>query len=239
MKNRDARILFFDIEATSLEASFGHVLCFGYKYAGDKKTRVISVDDFPTPAAGQEPDANLLPAVHDLLTNKADIIVSYFGKEYDRKFLNTRMLMVGLKPLPPLRSEHVDLYFTARSNLKLHSGRLQGLSESLGCPLSKTPVRADTWRRAMRGDAKAMAYVIDHCKLDVDILEWCYMKLRPFIRQHPPRNADRAACRVCGGDSWESKGLRYRYGQTDRRLQCRGCGAWTYENAATKKVVAA
>lgn len=236
---KDARVMLFDIEATSLEASFGHTLCFGYKYLGASTTKVISLADFPAPKMGDEPDANLLPAVHDLLTNKADIIITYYGKEYDRKFLNTRMLMVGLTPLPPLKTEHIDLYFTAKGNLKLHSHRLQSVSEALGCPMSKTPVRADTWRRAMRGDAKAMAYVIHHCKLDVDILEWCYMKLRPFIRQHPPRNANRNTCRVCDASAWQSKGLRYRYGQIDRRLQCQQCGAWMYENVATKKPVKA
>lgn len=227
---REPKIMLFDIEASSLEASFGHTLCFGYKYLGAKRAKVLSLADFNTPGPGKEPDANLLPKVHDLLTNRADIIITYYGKEYDRKFLNTRMLMVGLAPLPPLSSEHIDLYFTARGNLKLHSNRLQAVSEALGCPMSKTPVRADTWRLAQRGDPKAMAYVVKHCRLDVDILEWCYMKLRPFVRQHPPRSADRGACRVCAGTSWENLGTRFRYGQQDRRLRCRGCGAWKYEN---------
>jgi len=160
------------------------VLCFGYKLLGGK-TQVPSLADFPRPSKKEEPDARLLKFVHKVLTEDADIIVSWYGKEYDRKFLNSRMLMVGLPPLPPLNSEHVDLYFTARGNLKLHANRLQSVSEALGCPYSKTPVRADIWRMAMREDPQAMRYIIDHCKRDVDILVWCYMKLRPFVRQHP------------------------------------------------------
>lgn len=231
------KIMLFDIEATSLNASFGHVLCFGYKYLGDKRAKVLSLADFPTPAKGEEPDANLLPAIHDLLTNHADIIITYYGKEYDRKFLNTRMLMVGLPTLPPLNTEHIDLYFTARGNLKLHSNRLQSVSEALGCPKSKTPVRADTWRKAMRDDAAAMKYVIDHCRLDVDILEWCYLKLRPFIRRHPPLSADAKACRACGTTKFLSNGTRFRFGQLDRRMQCSGCGQWRFENVKREKVV--
>lgn len=232
-----ARILIFDIEATALNASFGHVLAFGYKYLDAKRAHVLSIEDFPT-RKGEEPDARLLRRIHEILTNEADVVVTYYGKEYDRKFLNTRMLMVGLTPLPPLSSEHVDLYFTQRANLKLHSGRLQGLSEALGCPMSKTPVRADVWRQAMRGDKKALAYVIEHCRLDVLILEWAYLKLRPFVRQHPPVVDDPEACRVCGSDKWRSNGFRFRMGARQRRLQCQGCGAWTYQNAKGRQIAA-
>jgi hypothetical protein len=191
---------------------------------------VISLADYPTRGTRREPDERLVTRMHDVLTNEADILVTYYGKEYDRKFLNTRMLMAGLPPLPPLSSEHVDLYFTSRGTLKLHSNRLQAVSEALGCPMSKTPVRADVWRYAQRGDPKAMAYVIDHCRLDVDILEWCYMKLRAYVRQHPPITANRGDCRVCGTNRWKSQGRRTRMGRVDRRLRCGGCGAWTYTN---------
>lgn len=244
-----ARVMLFDIEATDLEASFGHTLCFGYMYLGDKHAKVISVVDYKA-KPNEEPDAALMRKVHDLITNHADIIVTYYGKEYDRKFLNTRMLMSGLPPLPPLGGEHVDLYFTARGNLKLHSNRLQAVSESLECPLSKTSVRADVWRRAqqhamalhLRGrstDAHrtALAYVVEHCKLDVEILKWCYLKLRPFVRQHPPVTAEAGDCRACGARSWRSNGFRYRAGGKHRRLQCQACGYWAYQNPATGKMV--
>lgn len=230
-----ARVLIFDIEATSLNASFGHMLCFGYKYLGDKRPKVISLADFRTPPAGAEPDLYLTRRVHEIITNEADILVTYYGKEYDRKFINTRALMADLPPLPPLSAEHVDLYFTTRGNLKLHSNRLQALSEALGCPWSKTPVRADTWRRAMRGDPKAMKYVIDHCRLDVDILEWCYLKLRPCVRQHPPLSAAAGACRSCGADRWVSNGRRFRLGEQQHRMQCQGCGAWKYVKVTLTK----
>jgi len=202
----------------------------GYRYNDRKRTDVPTIYDYPA-KKGEEPDAGLMRHLHDLITNKADILVSWYGKEYDRKFLNARMLMAGLAPMPPLSGEHVDLYFTYRANLKLHSGRLQGVSEALGCPISKTPVRADVWRNAQRGDRKAVRYVVDHCDRDVNILHWLYGRLRPFVRQHPPVSADPGACRVCGGVAWRSNGMRYRMGAIQRRLQCGGCGAWTYRNA--------
>jgi len=231
-----ARIVFFDIEATGLDAAFGHVLAFGYKTFGEPRAHVLSLHDVPKPKPGAEPDSRLLRRIHTILTHEADVIVSFYGKEYDRKFLNTRMLMSGLPPLPPLSSEHVDLYYTVRNNLKLHSNRLQGVSEALGCPMSKSPVRADTWRLATRGDREAMREVVEHCRLDVEILEWCYRRLRPFIRQHPPVTPYREACRVCGSTQWQSKGWRFRMGGRHQRLQCQGCGAWTYRTETGRQV---
>jgi uncharacterized protein YprB with RNaseH-like and TPR domain len=220
----------YDIEASSLEASFGHALCMGYRYNDPKYAKVITIYDCP-PKKGEEPDAGLMRRLHNLITNEADILVSWYGKEYDRKFLNSRMLMAGLPPMPPLNAEHIDLYYTYRGNLKLHSGRLQGVSESLGCPISKTAVRADVWRRAQRGDRAAMAYIVDHCKRDVDILHWLYGKLRPFVRQHPPVSTTGGACRVCGSLQSISQGYRLTHGLHGAiikpRRQCKGCGAWS------------
>lgn len=230
-----ARILIFDLEATALNASFGHALCVGYMYLNDKQATVITTDDFPA-LPGEEPDAGLMRRMHTLLRDEADILVTYYGKEYDRKFLNTRMLLAGLPPLPPLSAEHVDLYFTVRGNLRLHSNRLQALSETLGCPKSKTAVRADVWRAAMRGDSKALAYVVQHCKLDVEILKWCYMKLRGFVRQHPPVTVEKEACVTCGVKDWESRGRRFVRGEEQQRNRCRRCGRYSYIKLNGKRV---
>jgi uncharacterized protein YprB with RNaseH-like and TPR domain len=232
-----ARILHFDIEATALNASFGHTLCIGYRYdhEGTKATKVDTIYDYPADP-GEEPDAGLLRRFHGIITDETDIVVTWYGKEYDRKFLNTRMLMAGLPPMPPLSQEHIDLYYTARGNLALHSNRLQGMSEALGCPFTKTPVRADVWRMAMRGDRKALDYVVKHCRIDVNILKWAYDLLRPYVRQHPPVTTASGACRVCGADSWEKRGRRFTMGALHSRARCNGCGAWTYFNAKGKQV---
>ena len=224
---RNARVLIWDIEATDLEASFGHCLCIGYKWLGQKKTHVMSLYDFPKVTdPAKEPDIHLMRAFHKLLVEQADVLVSFYGKEFDRKFINTRMILAGLPPLPPLSSEHVDLYYTCRGNLKMHSNRLQAVSETLGCPTSKTPVRADIWRRAQRGHTPAVKYVIDHCKRDVDILEWTYLKLRGFIRQHP-RVGPADTCRNCGGTRFQFRGYTVNgKGEKLRRRQCQQCGRW-------------
>ena len=41
-------IILFDIETTNLKANFGHILCFGYKELGSKRTKVLSISDYPS-----------------------------------------------------------------------------------------------------------------------------------------------------------------------------------------------
>lgn len=223
----DPRIIIFDIESTHLKANFGYCLCFGYKQLGASKTTVLSIADYPKHAKDPTNDAALMKDARQVLTDEADIIVSFYGKEFDRKFLNTRMLLAGLAPLPPLRSEHVDLYYTARYNLALHSNRLAVVAETLGCPMKKTPLTGPIWIKAMSGDRRAISYIEEHCARDVDVLEWCYMKLRPFIRQHPPAG-QYGTCRVCGENSWQRRGRAITTNRTPKvRIQCRECGAWS------------
>ena len=222
------RVLIFDIEATDLEASFGFTLCIGYKWLGESKTHVVSLTDFPKVTdPAKEPDIHLMKFFHKLITDEADIIVSYYGKGFDWKFLNTRMLLAGLPPMPPLGMHHIDMYYTAKFNLKLHSNRLQAVSETLGCPVSKTPVRADVWRKAQRGHKESVAYVIEHCKRDIEVLEWVYLKLRGFIRQHPLMGAVEA-CKNCASVKFQFRGYTTNSkGVVSRRRQCNGCGFWS------------
>lgn len=221
-----SRIVLFDIESTHLKADFGYCICFGYKYLGEKKTTVLSVLDFPRHKSDPTNDAPLMRRVHNILTNHADIIVTYYGKGFDRKFLNTRMMMAGLKPLPPLGYEHVDLYFTARANLALHSNRLASVAAALGCPIEKTALDGPTWTRAMAGNRSAIKYIIEHCKRDVDVLEYCYKKLRPYVRQHP-HVAARTSCRSCGSTDAQNRGFTIaKVGGRMIRKQCKRCGAW-------------
>ena len=226
-----ARIMFFDIEATHLKANFGYCLCFGYKMLGERKAHVLAITDYKKQHKSDPTnDTKLMRDVHAKLTNDADIICTFYGKEFDRKFLNTRMLLAGLPPLPPLNSEHIDLYFTARGNLALHSNRLAVVADTLGCPMQKTPLSGPIWMKAMAGHIESIEYIKDHCTRDVDVLEFCYGKLRGFVRTHPRVHlADAEACRVCGNlDRFQRRGFSIVKGyKPKQRLQCMECGTWT------------
>ncbi len=213
------KILFFDIES-GLHADFTPLVTFGYQWEDnrrdDHETHTITPIDF---------DGNyreFLLEVHRILSS-ADTWVTYFGKGFDLKMLNSYFLEAGLEPLPPI--QHVDLYFTVRNNLLLHSHRLENVARFLGCPYEKTDILPRTWRAAFAGEREAVEYIRDHCLRDVQILAWIYPKLRPFVRLHP-RVGEIGACRFCGTDALQRRGYNITKNGRKQRVQCVACGAW-------------
>src|SRR5438105_3181353 len=100
----DPKILFWDIESTQLDADFGFMLAFGYKFQHDKKPTVISVTERPN--TDGEPDSNVVRDAYQVLSS-ADMWCTFYGKGFDVKFLKSRMFGLGMT-LPPI--PHVDLY---------------------------------------------------------------------------------------------------------------------------------
>jgi uncharacterized protein YprB with RNaseH-like and TPR domain len=223
-----SKVLLLDIEASSLEADFGHCYCFGYKWLGEKRPRILSMTDYAKPCTTCKrvdtmSDKRLMQTVYPLMS-QADVWVGWYSKGYDIRFLNTRMLDAGLPPLPPVA--HVDLYWTARWQLKLSSNRLASVQDFLQLKASKTPLNKRVWRQAQAGHGPSLRYIEEHCLADVEVLEQAYEKLRPLVRSHPHVRGQ-GPCRVCGSEKLQRRGLavgtwvkpRYRY-------QCQECGAW-------------
>lgn len=229
---RTKKILFYDIESTDLDADFGHMLAFGYKFLGDAKPTVLSMLDtnITCSACGKvdaTSDAALVKQIIPII-NSADVIVSWFGKGFDIKFINTRILDANLPPLANV--PHIDLYFTARGNLKLTSNRLASVQDFLQLPTSKTPLTKRVWRRAQAGDINSIKYIVEHCEADVQVLQEAYERLKPYVRMHPHMGGTRGACRTCGA-RMASKGLVNYGGIRYRRVSCTACGRYDREKA--------
>lgn len=164
---------FFDIEATNLSASIGEMLSASVKTYRDPEVwsvwQAIPEDDG---------DRTLVVNVRDYLET-FDYVCTFYGTGYDIPFLNTRLLIHGERPLAQIR--HLDLYYVARHNLKLHSNRLAVVEETLLGEGTKTRVLGPVWTKAQRGDRDAMKYIVDHCELDVIALESAFERLRGFV----------------------------------------------------------
>jgi uncharacterized protein YprB with RNaseH-like and TPR domain len=227
-----SKVIIFDIEATNLDADFGYVLCFGYKECRltsdgliEGPTKVLTIHDYPGERVTD--DSKLMAKAHEVIS-EADVLVTYYGKEFDLKFLNTRMILSGLPPLPPLGESHLDLYYTVRNNFTLHSKRLGNVAEYLRCPIEKTQVKGNYWVEAMAGDPKALEYIKDHCYKDVEILYWLFLTLRPYIRKFPRVwPIDQEKCASCG-HPMQRRGRHVRGANLYHRLWCPKCGRWDY-----------
>lgn len=213
------KILFYDIEATNLSASMGYVLAIGYKFLGDKKVTVLTLDQYPGKKTTD--DSELLKAF-EKIHNSADMVCYHFGEFYDEPFLNTRRLIHGMKRLNQVAM--VDTWRIAKKKLKFHSNRLDAIARALGCPYQKTALDGTAWIDASAGDKKALKYIAHHCKMDVLVLEWCYNKIKSMWDRHPAVYGSYGNCNSCGGKGFKSEGIRATIKKTYRRLICKKCG---------------
>lgn len=160
------KVVFFDIEAGGLKAPFDQVLCACFK-PYQKKPYALSRSPKDTT------DKKLCQQIKQEL-EKYDVIVTYYGLNYDKPFVNSRLLKHKLKPLK--RQLHIDCYRIAKKLFKftLHSRRLVTICEHLGIK-GKTRVEPDLWEKmkyaAEAEKGKCLKEIVNHCLWDVKTLE--------------------------------------------------------------------
>jgi DNA polymerase elongation subunit (family B) len=226
----EARILFWDIEASTLEAEWGRIFCIGYKFLGDKKPTIISCLDAPDYEDNPGSDRYVLEEFSKVYS-AAHITVAHYGRKYDLPYVQTRLLFHGLPVLPP--TPMCDTWRVARDNLKLKSNRLANIVDFLDVT-QKTPLRPSVWRAAAAGHKPSLRYIEDHCLADIEALADTYIRLRPLMTRHP--NVNIAALNLMGLDACPNCGAgaerlqrRGRYVSLARvcaRFQCQSCGSW-------------
>lgn len=237
------KILIYDIEtAPDLIYAFGtrevnalkivresYILCFAYKWFGEKTTRVVALPDFKSYyRKNPHCDAKVIRKLHALFS-EADIVIAHNGDKFDQRRSQARFLMHGLGPPSPYRS--IDTLKIARKYFALPSNRLDALGEALGVGRKSKHEGLETWFGCMDGDEKSWRIMKRYNRQDVKLLEEVYLKLRPWFAQHPNLTvfSGAAACPKCGSGRMESKGWRRTQVYSYRRLRCLGCGGWHHE----------
>lgn len=174
------RIGFWDIEAGGLSGTFAGLLVVGFKEAGKgKPVTILRIDESSTYKKEPWNDKEIAYEAKKEL-EKFDILVSYNGISYDTRFLDTRLVYHGIKPLST-EIKHCDLYKTVRGRLKLHSNRLEAVLSHLATPDRKTPLTAHVWQRGVAGSKPDLDLIVDHNKQDVIALEQAFNKLASLI----------------------------------------------------------
>lgn len=172
------RIGFLDIEATSLNASFGFMLTYCIKpLGGPVLKRAVQRKDI---LSGKFDRGLCQQFIED--ATQFDRVVTYYGSRYDVPFIRTRCLTHNLD-FPAMGSVfHTDAYYAVRARLKLHSNRLEAACTALGIPSKGHKLSPMVWRDAGTGEKKALAHVLAHNVEDVESLEALWIRLRGCIR---------------------------------------------------------
>ncbi len=179
-KDESLNMGFFDIETTSFEANSGFLTCWALKRRGEKKIRGSRITRDEIFAGPKVQDRRIMEdLVEELKT--IDILVTYYGTGFDVKFIRSRALFHDLYFPPYGTVYNFDVYYRARSLLKLHRSSLDASTRFLGIP-GKTHPNIDDWMRARYGEKKALKFVWDHCVADIEILEGLYYKLEDYSK---------------------------------------------------------
>jgi predicted RNA-binding Zn-ribbon protein involved in translation (DUF1610 family) len=177
-------------------------------------------------------DDETVLALHTAL-DEADIVIAHNGNKFDVKKFNARCLMLGYEPPSPYRK--IDTLLEARKNFKMTSNRLDALGKLLGVGEKVDTGGFDLWVRFMAGDPAAREEMLEYNAQDVLLLEEVYLKLRPWMQNHPHvglyDEEEQHTCPKCGGTDLHWRGYAYTATQKYHRFQCQDCGGWGRGNA--------
>ena len=175
------KIGYFDIETDGLFADFGIMLTWCLK---EKDGKIYSDAVTKKELFDGEMDKRIVKSLLDRMKDYR-IVVGYNSDRFDIPFLRARALKHGLD-FPGFGELYTwDLYFTARSKLRITRKSLDNVCDFLGIK-GKTPIDKEVWRRAKYGDPKALKTVLEHNRGDVKITEELHNRLaftRKWIRK--------------------------------------------------------
>lgn len=171
------KIVSFDLECTSLKPTVGRILCASFLPRGGAPY-TFSAIAAPFKKADVFDDGALAIAIRNEL-EKFDIIVGWNSKNFDVKFLNSRILRVGGRTKNA--QYHLDGMWSWRSKASAWSGLANVQKFMLPEGTQKTEIEWQKWMQALGWNKvlreRAMATIIDHCEHDVIVLDEVYQRL--------------------------------------------------------------
>jgi hypothetical protein len=206
------------------------LLSFSYKWMDETATKFLGRDNYL--------EAELVEILHSLF-DRADIVIAHNGDKFDIRKVNAKFIEFGLDPPAPYKS--VDTLKVAKRYFKFNSNKLDDLGTILGLGNKAATGGFDLWMGCMQGDKKAWKTMRKYNNQDVELLEQVYLKLRPWIDNHPGLNVIDGkpdACPKCGETRLQARGTR----KTTKvgvyhRFQCQGCGGWCSSRKAERTEV--
>jgi hypothetical protein len=202
------------------------ILCFAYKWIGERKTYVIGQDDFKDYKPGINNDKNVVKALWKLF-DEADVIVGQNSDQFDNKKSNSRFIQNGLTPPSPYIQ--LDTKKIAKRYFGFTSNRLGDLAKYLGVEDKADPGGFATWKGCLAGNKKAWKQMKKYNIQDVKTTEQIYLKLRAWDKNGAPMNVlngDFDACPRCGENKGFHINYKYRHNKTGNMyqyLKCKAC----------------
>jgi len=202
----------------------GHIMSFVAKWLGHDEIIYI-----------ENRKSNDKPIVKKLveLLDEADIVVAHNGDKFDLPVILGRALVHGISPPSPYFT--VDTCRVARRRFRFTQNSLANLAEELGLDHKKDGHGKfpgfELWLECLRGNDEAWDEMRKYNEQDVIVLEELYLRMRPYINNHPNvvREVEEGVvhCPKCGSTNIQFRGYFYtKMGLCYRKFVCKDCGGW-------------
>lgn len=212
------------------------ILTVAWKWLGENKVYCIGQDDMKGYKPGVNNDEEVVKKIHELFT-EASVVVAHNGNQFDQKKVQARMMVHGMKPPAPYKQ--IDTKLVAKRYAAFTRNNLKYLARDLKTHNQKgDPGGFATWQGCLAGDSKAWKTMKKYNKADITSLEDLYLKLLPWISNHPnmARIGDRPeACPKCkASNSMKKEGFSYTTVGKKQQYSCTNCGGWCTDRMALK-----
>lgn len=176
-------------------------------------------------------DKALLRSLWHIL-NTADIVIAQNGAQFDIKRINARLIQAGFGPYSPVRI--VDTLLVAKKHFGFSSNKLAWMTQHL-TTAKKQEHREfpgfELWKECLNDNPRAWKVMKHYNIMDVVSLEELYLKMRPWIAQHPNLAAyvedEDPSCPKCQEDDLRKEGFAYTQAGKYQQYSCNDCGGWS------------
>lgn len=219
-----------------------HLLSWSAKWLNSPAEEVMYMDQRNAP--NMEDDERILRGLWRLL-DEANIIITQNGRRFDQPKFNARFILMDIAP--PSTFKHIDTAASAKRHFSFTSNKLEYLTDKLCVKYKKLKHKKfpghEMWTECLKRNLSAWREMEKYNKWDVLSLEELYLKLSPWMDDHPNFNlyTDEIAhvCR-CGNKTFKRNGFHYSGVGKFQRHKCLKCGTETRDrkNLFSKEKVA-
>lgn len=237
------KILFFDIETTSLdiihrgydlrppkhrfrpESIIRDWTILGAAWAfNDEAVKCISVSPLNV-----FDDRAIVGKLHEILS-QADIVVGHNSDNFDIKKFNARAIFHGFPPI--ILGKTYDTLKMARQTMNVSSRKLSFLLNYLKLPGKD---ESPDWDLILAGDREELAKMREYNRADVVGVRNLYKAIRPWVKQKGhdlnvyvdrQMSAGHTFCPCCGSAKVVKRGMRISRRHKAQALSCKDCGRW-------------
>lgn len=205
----------------------GYILCWAARFLDEDEVHYDALpyhkEDYKNDPTS---DLSICETLLDLM-EQADILVAHNGDKFDLRWLNAQLAKHELPPVHPQKT--IDTLKYAKQHFRFPSNRLDELADYLGIEQRKIKTDFTLWEGCMEGDKQSWEDMVAYNIQDLEPLAEVYLRLRPYIKNHPnlaiyEEGEVVQRCPKCLSTNLVNNGYYRTNASIFQRRKCQDCG---------------